>query len=133
LPRRSTPPTLDIGDDALHECGGNRLLLGRKAGNKNVGAEAIYRAREPLSIAHHTPQGCCGKDGRLLLGCVRQTMVDIGQTFLSGQWQDGRPYGDGLLQVPERVVRQYLVQRGLPNQHDLQRVARRVLQIGEAP
>jgi hypothetical protein len=65
------------------------------------------------------------------LGHLRQAMADIGQAFVPGEWQDGRAYGDALLQVPESVLREYLMQRGLPKQHDLQRFPRRVFQTGE--
>src|SRR5438874_4081307 len=71
LPRRRTPPTLEIGDDSLDEWGCHWLLLGRKASNKSVGAENIQHSRAPLSIAHNTPQGCGGKEWRSTLGYVR--------------------------------------------------------------
>jgi hypothetical protein len=68
----------------------------------------------------------------MILRHVCQTMANVGQAFLPGERQDGGAYGDVLLQERQSVLRQCLVQRGLPDQHDLQHWSGHVLQGAEA-
>jgi len=59
--------------------------------------------------------------------------MDICQAFLSGEREDGQAYAKALLEVLESVLLEFLMQLGLPNQHNLQGWVRRVCQGGEEP
>jgi hypothetical protein len=133
LPHRDTLRIPALGDNAFDQRRCNWLLLSRNPSDEGVGAENIQHSRYAFGVLYNASESSFGKERIIVLGHLRQAVMDICQAFLSGEREDGQAYAKALLEVLESVLLEFLMQLGLPNQHNLQGWCRRVFQGGEEP
>jgi len=84
-------------------------LLSRNPSDEGIRTENIQHSRYAFGVPYKASEGRFGKDRMIVLGHLRQAVMDICQAFLSGEWEDGQAYATALLEVLESVLLEFLM------------------------
>src|SRR5262249_42121112 len=89
------------------------------AGDQGIGAEDIDEPGNPLSPVDNALQGPAGENWAAWQGHFGETMTNVCATLRLGEGDNCGAHNDALGDLSQRILLEFLLEFGLPDQHDL--------------